>query len=148
MLSFFPQEHDLLGRRYSLGFTFSFPTVQLGLARAELTTWTKGYVCGGVEGQDVVAMLEEAIQRRGGMDVQVDAILNDTTGCLLACAFKRPECAIGVILGTGTNACYVEDMNKVGLYEGKPPPDSNEVTSREYSQSTCSNMFLSSSRLW
>ena len=33
--------------------------------------------------------------------MKVCAILNDTTGCLLACAYKRPDCAMGVILGTG-----------------------------------------------
>ena len=33
--------------------------------------------------------------------LKVCAILNDTTGCLLACAYKRPDCAMGVILGTG-----------------------------------------------
>ena len=118
-LHHFLQEHELLGQRLSLGFTFSFPTLQRGLARAELANWTKGYVCEGVEGEDVVALLEEAIRRRGDMNIevgdndikpttptliflpQVDAILNDTTGCLLACAYKRPECAIGIIMGTG-----------------------------------------------
>jgi hypothetical protein len=33
--------------------------------------------------------------------IEVSAILNDTTGCLLACAYKRPDCAMGVIIGTG-----------------------------------------------
>ena len=32
-------EHDLLGSHYRLGFTFSFPTSQRALAKAELTTW-------------------------------------------------------------------------------------------------------------
>jgi len=35
------------------------------------------------------------------INLKVCAILNDTTGCLLACAYKRPDCAMGVILGTG-----------------------------------------------
>jgi hexokinase len=48
-------------------------------------------------------------------------LINDTTGCLLACAYKRPDCAIAVILGTGTNASYVEDMNFVEMYEGEKP---------------------------
>jgi hexokinase len=34
-------------------------------------------------------------------NIEVSAILNDTTGCLLACAYKRPDCAMGVIIGTG-----------------------------------------------
>jgi hexokinase len=36
----------------------------------------------------------------------VSAILNDTTGCLLACAYKRPDCAMGVIIGTGQYPLY------------------------------------------
>ena len=52
------------------------------------------------------------------MNITVSAILNDTTGCLIACAYKRHDCAIGVIIGTGTNASYVEDINNVELYNG------------------------------
>ena len=44
--------------------------------------------------------------------------MNDTTGCLVACAYKHPECRIGIILGTGTNASYVEKLELVDLYEG------------------------------
>ena len=41
------------------------------------------------------------------------AILNDTTGCLMSCAWKNPKCRIGLIIGTGTNACYLEDIDEV-----------------------------------
>ena len=36
-------DHDLVqqSRHWHLGFTFSFPTVQHGLASADLATWTK-----------------------------------------------------------------------------------------------------------
>ncbi len=34
-----------------LGFTFSFPCRQKGLAVGELITWTKGFKCSGVEGK-------------------------------------------------------------------------------------------------
>ena len=44
---------------------------------------------------------------------QVCALLNDTTGCLMSCAWRNPKCRIGMILGTGTNACYLEDLDKV-----------------------------------
>ena len=49
---------------------------------------------------------------------QVCAILNDTTGCLMSCAWKEPKCRIGMILGTGTNACYLEDVDNVGTWDG------------------------------
>ena len=77
-----------------LGFTFSFPCRQKGLAVGELITWTKGFKCSGVEGQDVVALLKKAIDKRGDIKVEVTAILNDTTGKakksnLLLCIFQN-----------------------------------------------------------
>ena len=59
--------------------------------------------------------------------LQVDAILNDTTGCLMACAYKHPECSMGVIVGTGTNAAYVESLDNVGTYEGEKPKVSHRI---------------------
>ena len=112
-------DHDLVGHSHHLGFTFSFPTVQHSLASAQLASWTKGFVCEGVVGQDVVALLEKSIRRHPELQIKVSAILNDTTGCLIACAYKRPDCAIGVIIGTGTNASYVEDIRNVELFQGQ-----------------------------
>jgi hexokinase len=34
--------------------------------------------------------------------------LIDDLGCLMSCAWKNPKCRIGLIIGTGTNACYLE----------------------------------------
>jgi hexokinase len=36
-----------------------------------------------VEGEDVVALLRLALKRRGDVRIEVCAILNDTTGCLM-----------------------------------------------------------------
>ena len=96
-----------------LGFTFSFPCRQKGLASGELIKWTKGFTSEGVEGEDVVALLIKAISKRNDVKVDVAALLNDTTGCLMSCAWQNPNCRIGLIIGTGTNACYLEDIDKV-----------------------------------
>jgi len=100
-----------------LGFTFSFPCKQEGLASARLTGWTKGFKCSGVEGEDVGELLQAAMSRRGDIDVNVVAIINDTTGTLMSCAHKNRECRIGLIIGTGTNACF---MDTVYVNEGRP----------------------------
>jgi hexokinase len=64
------EEHNLKGAvRLPLGFTFSFPCKQEGLTHATLVTWTKGFKASGVEGRDVVGLLKEACQRRGGNDL-------------------------------------------------------------------------------
>ena len=52
-------------RPFPLGFTFSFPCTQKGLASATLACWTKGFDCAGVVGEDVVLMLQKAIEKRG-----------------------------------------------------------------------------------
>ena len=52
-------------KRYSSGFTFSFPTIQKGLKEGVLVTWTKSFACPDGVGQDAVRLLEEAIARRG-----------------------------------------------------------------------------------
>ncbi|CAF3509053.1 unnamed protein product [Rotaria sp. Silwood1] len=36
----------------------------------------------------------------------------------MSCAYKDPSTAIGLILGTGTNACYIENLDKVGTWNG------------------------------
>ena len=112
-LATFAKDRGIHKQVLPLGFTFSFPCRQKGLAIGELISWTKGFKCSGVEGEDVVALLRQAIKKRGDIRVDVAAILNDTTGCLMSCAWKNPKCRIGLIIGTGTNACYLEDLNKV-----------------------------------
>ena len=50
------------------------------LNSSQIPCCLQGYVCEGVEGQDVVALLEAAIAKRPALDIKVDALLNDTTG--------------------------------------------------------------------
>ncbi len=47
-----------------LGFTFSFPVHQTNLIAGTLIHWTKDFSATGAEGNDVVAMLRDAIKRR------------------------------------------------------------------------------------
>ncbi|CAG0897266.1 unnamed protein product [Darwinula stevensoni] len=113
----FAKERGLRG--VPLGFTFSFPCRQEGLARGRLVRWTKGFACEGVEGRDVGGMLQEALDRRPGIDVEVKAVINDTTGTLVSKAWDRRNASVGVIVGTGFNVCYVEKASRVGGMEGE-----------------------------
>jgi len=115
----FMKREDLIKAdiRYPLGFTFSFPCKQEGLASARLTSWTKGFTCSGVVNEDVVKMLQTSIDEKG-LNVQCVALVNDTVGTLMACAYKDQNTSIGLILGTGTNACYMETLDRVGTWDG------------------------------
>eukprot|EP01071_Lankesteria_metandrocarpae_P012667 Lankesteria_metandrocarpae@DN6140_c0_g1_i1.p1 len=111
----------------NVGFTFSFPIDQKSLRIAHLIGWTKEFETGRltadpVEGMDVGALLDQAFWRRE-VTAKQSAVLNDTVGTLLSCAYLRspslPLCMIGVILGTGVNGCYFQDdANEYG-YKGK-----------------------------
>lgn len=46
------------------------------------------------------------------------ALVNDTVGTLMACAYEDQNTRIGLILGTGSNACYVEDLDLVKTWDG------------------------------
>ena len=45
-----------------------------------MVRWTKGFNCDGVEGENVVELLEAALARRDDVQIDICAILNDTTG--------------------------------------------------------------------
>ena len=82
-LSNFVHDRELGDEELPLGFTFSFPCSQEGLAKGRLVKWTKGFCCSGVEGEDVCQLLRDALARlEGEKHVQIDvcAVLNDTTG--------------------------------------------------------------------
>uniref|UniRef100_A0A4W6FY07 Hexokinase-3 n=1 Tax=Lates calcarifer TaxID=8187 RepID=A0A4W6FY07_LATCA len=104
--------------RLPLGFTFSFPCRQTSLDAGILVTWTKGFKATDCEGEDVVGLLREAIKRREEFDLDVVAVVNDTVGTMMTCAYEEPTCEIGLIAGTGSNACYMEEMRNIEMIEG------------------------------
>lgn len=54
----FCEENNLYGRRLPLGFTFSYPCEQYGLATGYLIRWTKGFQCANTVGRDPVKLLK------------------------------------------------------------------------------------------
>lgn len=107
---FFTENNIGIQQGYDLAFTFSFPVEQSSVASGKLIGWTKGFNATGVEGEDVVALLSEALKRKEIGFIHVAALANDTVGTLVAKSYADPSCDMGVILGTGTNACYPEKI--------------------------------------
>ncbi|XP_041603626.1 hexokinase-3 isoform X3 [Vulpes lagopus] len=114
----FQQKQGLSGQSLPLGFTFSFPCRQLGLDQGILLNWTKGFSASDCEGQDIVCLLREAIGRRQAVELNVVAIVNDTVGTMMSCGYEDPRCEVGLIVGTGTNACYMEELRNVAAVAG------------------------------
>ncbi|KAI7813098.1 hexokinase 2, partial [Triplophysa rosa] len=117
-LANFLQKMGIKDKKLPLGFTFSFPCQQTKLDESYLVSWTKGFKASGVEGRDVVGLLRKAINKRGDFDIDIVAVVNDTVGTMMTCGYDDHHCEIGLIVGTGTNACYMEEMRHLEMVDG------------------------------
>ncbi|KAL4971894.1 hypothetical protein BDW66DRAFT_164604 [Aspergillus desertorum] len=111
----FLAKHQLAGangEKLPLAFTFSYPVAQDHIRHGVLQRWTKGFDISGVEGEDVVARLEEVFEKRN-VPVRLVALVNDTVGTLIASAYKNPAIKIGSIFATGCNAAYMERVSQI-----------------------------------
>ncbi|XP_071338161.1 hexokinase-2 isoform X1 [Trachinotus anak] len=117
-LSNFMEKMGIKDKKLPLGFTFSFPCQQTKLDESVLLSWTKGFKSSGVEGKDVVSLLRKSIKKRGDFDIDIVAVVNDTVGTMMTCGYDDQHCEIGLIVGTGTNACYMEQMRNLDMLDG------------------------------
>ncbi|KAF8783631.1 hypothetical protein HU200_000448 [Digitaria exilis] len=119
------------GRQRELGFTFSFPVNQTSISSGTLIKWTKGFSINGTVGEDVVSELSRAMERQG-LDMKVTALVNDTVGTLAGGRYMDNDVVAAVILGTGTNAAYVEHANAIPKWTGLLPKSGNMVINTEW----------------
>ncbi|XP_061115711.1 hexokinase-4 isoform X1 [Conger conger] len=118
-ISDFLTKHNLKHKKLPLGFTFSFPVRHEDIDKGILLNWTKGFKASGAEGNNVVGLLRDAIKRRGDFQMDVVAMVNDTVATMISCYYEDHSCEVGMIVGTGCNVCYMEEMHTVELVEGE-----------------------------
>lgn len=105
-----------MGKR-ELGFTFSFPVKQNSFSSGLLIKWTKGFAIEDTVGRDVSQCLQQALSRKA-LDIQVTALINDTVGTLAVGHYHDEDTLVAVIIGTGTNACYLERADAIIKCQG------------------------------
>ncbi|CAH7666155.1 hexokinase [Phakopsora pachyrhizi] len=96
----------------ALGFTFSYPCTQNRIDHGELLRWTKGFGNPNVEGHDVGEIFAKALKKHN-VPIKLTALINDTTGTLIASSYVDQSTKIGVIFGTGCNAAYMEKISNI-----------------------------------
>ncbi|KAM6583294.1 hypothetical protein CsatB_010296 [Cannabis sativa] len=133
--------HPAPGRQRELGFTFSFPVKQLSISSGTLIKWTKGFSIEDTVGQDVVGELTKALERIG-LDMRVTALVNDTIGTLAGGRYTNPDVIAAVILGTGTNAAYVERAQAIPKWQGLLPKSGEMVINMEWGNFRSSHLPL------
>ncbi|KAK2098532.1 putative hexokinase hkdc1 [Saguinus oedipus] len=105
-LADFMKTKGLKHKKLPLGLTFSFPCRQTKLeetgpeifSQGVLISWTKKFKARGVQDTDVVSRLTTAMRRHKDMDVDILALVNDTVGTMMTCAYDDPHCEVGVII--------------------------------------------------
>ncbi|KAK1413882.1 hypothetical protein QVD17_29618 [Tagetes erecta] len=129
------------GTQRELGFTFSFPVKQSSIAGGTLVRWTKGFNIEDAVGLDVVEELTKAMERVG-LDMRVSALVNDTVGTLAGGRYSNTNVIAAVILGTGTNAAYVERANAIPKWQGLHPKSGEMVINMEWGNFRSSHLPL------
>uniref|UniRef100_A0A0A0LH55 Phosphotransferase n=1 Tax=Cucumis sativus TaxID=3659 RepID=A0A0A0LH55_CUCSA len=94
------------GRKRETGFTFSFPVKQISIDSGILIKWTKGFAVSGV--------------------------VNDTVGTLAGARYYDDDVVAAVILGTGTNACYIERKNAIPKLQGQGSSSGKTIVNTEW----------------
>ncbi|KAF7717693.1 Uncharacterized protein PECH_002926 [Penicillium ucsense] len=114
-LKSFIDDHQIqnsISEKVPVAFTFSFPVHQTGIKSGVLQRWTKDFNVAGVEGHDVVPQLTAAFERKQ-VPARIEALINDTTGTLLASRYFDPHIQVGSIFSTGCNAAYMEKCSNI-----------------------------------
>ncbi|KAI5861367.1 hexokinase [Durotheca rogersii] len=86
-----------------MGLAWSFPVEQVSLGGGLLLPMGKGLsATNGLLGQDLGEIIKFACKKQG-LNVQLSAIVNDSSATLLSQAYVYGSTRFGLILGTGTN---------------------------------------------
>jgi len=107
----------VLGKSKKIGFCFSYPTEILPNKDGRLVKFCKEVQVQGVDGELIGENLLKAIKASGKAGDEKIVMLNDTVATLLGGKAAYPDRVfdtnIGFILGTGLNACYIEENGNI-----------------------------------
>ncbi|XP_028794275.1 hexokinase-1 [Neltuma alba] len=134
--------HPPPGKQRELGFTFSFPVRQTSIAFGTLIRWTKGFNIVDAVGEDVVGELTKSFEKIN-LNMRVSALVNDTVGTLAGGRFYNKDVIAAVILGTGTNAAYVERAHAIPKWPGLLPKSGEMVINMEWGNFRSSHLPIS-----
>lgn len=94
----YPLQMESVGHGKIVAFTKEFPFKELDLNQDD--------------GLDPVLVLNERLVKEK-VNVIVKMLMNDTVATFLASYRKNKSCQIGIVLGTGTNAAFVNDQKEI-----------------------------------
>ncbi|XP_044478842.1 hexokinase-3-like [Mangifera indica] len=118
-------------KKKELGFTFSFPVRQTSVSSGTLIKWTKGFAIEEMVDKEVGQYLQEALIKKG-LDMRVAVLVNDSVGTLALGHYHDEDTVAAVIIGTGSNACYVERTDAIIKCQGLLTTSGGMVVNMEW----------------
>ena len=110
----FFQPMDIGGEQLCLVFSFALESENDGVTR--MRRWAKDWATSGVEGANLTELMDLALKRQK-LPLRVSRVMNNCISSVFALGAIRtssgPNVAdAAVVVGTGTNACYVDRSGK------------------------------------
>lgn len=98
----------------SIGLSWSFPIDQTSVGSGLVIHMGKGFHCSdGTVGQELGQLLIDSCRKRD-LNVEMAAIVNDSSAALLSRAYVDPTTRMSLILGTGTNMALHFPVHEIG----------------------------------
>lgn len=108
----FVKKNEVHREPLEMAVTFCFPLKHENLTNAALTPFTNNFGIINDDETDLGKIINNSIKHQK-LRVQVVALLSDATGVLVACSGRHAGCKIGIVVGSGTNAAYVENIENI-----------------------------------
>lgn len=106
-----------------IGLSWSFPIDQTSVSSGLVIHMGKGFLCSnGTVGQELGQLLIESCRKRS-LNVEMAAIVNDSSAALLSRAYVDPKTRMSLILGTGTNMAIHFPVHEIGQSKFGVRPD-------------------------
>ncbi|KOS17384.1 Hexokinase-1 [Escovopsis weberi] len=97
-----------------MALAWSFPIEQTSLGGGKLQPMGKGFLANvGLVGQELGDIIRRACKSQD-LHVELRAILNDSSACLLSRAYSHTSTRFGLILGTGVNCAVYLPVSSIG----------------------------------
>lgn len=106
-----------------IGLSWSFPIDQTSTSSGLVIHMGKGFHCSnGTVGQELGQLLIDSCRKRS-LNVEMAAIVNDSSAALLSRAYVDPKTRMSLILGTGTNMAIHFPVHEIGRTKFGVRPD-------------------------
>lgn len=97
-----------------MGLSWSFPIEQTSMGSGNVIHMGKGFMCSnGTLGQELGQLIIDSCRKRQ-LNVEMAAIVNDSSAAMLSRAYVDPKTRMSLILGTGTNMAIHYPVNEIG----------------------------------